>query len=310
MKHVFILNSQTQKYKSIFKIRETLSQMRNFEHLVFDTEYHQHEKIITARMCDIFKDEDIRFYCYGGIETLGNIISSVPDISLAEFAFIPPNSNTDLLKHFDDPYNSFCNIDSLINGKIEYIDYIDFGELRVINSMFSNIDPIISNISFTPDYNLSQIIDRFLKKFPTNFANIICIMMQSPHSYELTIDGKNYNGKYSFIILQNGKYFHNYPQISKNASLVNGLANIILIRETSRYNLLKCYKYIKRGEYDKISQYAQIVQGKSFNIQCPNNSKVHFSFDNVKYEFSSIQGEVRHKGLKLVIPKSANLIKE
>lgn len=310
MKHIFILNSQTQKYKYIFKIREKLSRMNNFEHLVFDTEYPQHEKVLTARMCDIFKDEDIRFYCFGDKETLGNIISSVPDISLAEFAVIPSAPNDDLLRHFDDPHKSFFNIDSLINGKIEYIDYIDFGSVRVVNSMFSSIGAIAPDFSFTPDYNLSLIIDRFLKKFPNNLANIIYILMQSPNDYEITIDGKNYNGRYSFILFQNGKYFHNNLQISDKKSLISGVANITLIKETSLFNLFKCYKYIKHGEYDKISKYGQIFQGKSFDIQSPDNSKIHFVFDDVKYDFASIHGEVKHKKLKLVVPKSVNLIKE
>jgi len=308
MKHIFILDSDMINYNALFRFRELLSTMVNFEYLVFTTEYSLHEIELTKRMCNIFNDEEIRFYCYGDVRTLGNMISSVPDMSMVEFTIIPSECTVDLLKNFNDPRNSFKSLESLINGKVEYIDYIDMGpNLRSMNSVFVGLGAIGKHISFSTDYNLSHSIDKFMRKLSLNLSNILYIINHHPRDYKVTIDGKNYDGKYSFILFQNGNYSNRSLKFFDDSSLINGQLSIMLIKKVSLRQLLKIYSWVKKRQYEKLKPYVTCLQGKNFVIETTDSEDLSFVIDGIKHELPAIQGEIKRKALKFVIPKSASL---
>lgn len=315
MKHIFILDSDMINHNSLFKFRKMLSQTPNFEHLVFTTEYSTHEKDITAKMCNIFNDEEIRFYCYGDVRTLGNIISAVPDLTMAEFTLIPSDCSVDFLKNFVDTHNSFYSLDSLINGKTEYIDYLDMGPgLKSINSILAGLGSIGDGIS-SEEYNLSHSIDKFMRKLSINLSNIVYILCQNItfhrlRDYKITIDGKNYDGKYSFVLFQNGNYSNRGLKFFDDGSLVSGNINIMLIKEVSARKLFKILNLIKHKNYDKLPDCVQVLHGRRFTFESTDNFDISFVIDGVKHSLKKIQGEIKPKKLKFIIPKSVSLNKE
>ena len=78
MRHIFIINPAAGRKNVTNRVRaeiEGVCARRGIAPLIFISEYNGYERFIAEKMCSIFTDEDIRFYCIGGSGTLTQTIS-------------------------------------------------------------------------------------------------------------------------------------------------------------------------------------------------------------------------------------------
>ena len=135
------------------------------------SEYNGYERFIAEKMCSLFTDEDIRFYCIGGSGTLFQTLSGMDDAHNRQIACYPCGLSNDFLKCYVGENRGFRNIENLLDGRVDKLDYIkvsntckaiDFVSIGVGNSMFET-DSFLSLLSYTSStaaYGLGIFYDR------------------------------------------------------------------------------------------------------------------------------------------------------
>ena len=298
MKHIFIINPYLSNMCDAGKIREKLAKRDNFEYLVFNTEYAGHEKALVEQMVDLFKDETIRFYCCGGSGTLFHMLNGISDFDKAEIAFMPCGISCDFLKVFGERRRFFYNIDSLIEGEILPMDLIDTGVVKALNTFVTGLGVRGAGLGL----KLGGTLD-FFKHLSYFGSGIASILLDRSRNYEITIDGKDFSGKYKQIYVGNGcclgsKY---YPIPSAKPN--DGKLNFLLLKDLSRPKMVKALKHYRSGDIEELSKYCLITEGKTFTIKNLSGEKMIFNCDGEFEECNDIDGKIMQGKLKFIVPK-------
>ena len=103
-----------------------------------------------------------------------------------------------------------------------------------------------------------------------NISSIIEIIKNKKRIAKLIVDGKEIDDDFCFIIACNTKYVGKGMKMAPDASIDDGLMDLIIVKKTSRLTLLSVFPKLFNGNhiYHPACEY---VQSKSFSIIPTNN---------------------------------------
>lgn len=302
MKHIFIINPYSGTIDYSERIRKMLKRKENFEYLVFDTEYKGHETALTERMCNLFSDEYIRFYVCGGSGTLANVIQGIQDFEKTEVALFPCGLSYDFLKCFGYDQVHFHNLNKLIDGEPMYVDLVDLGNHKALNTFSIGADAGIAR-----DVDKFRLFSYINAGLTYRLAAIKSFLFWRGRNYEIEIDGKRYDGKYLIIYMGNGMCFGNSYCMSMDANPCDGELEFVMIQSLSKGGILKIAKAIEEGDFDKLREFSTVLRGREFRVKKQGKFKMGCTYDGEVFTQDEVQGRLYPGKLRMIVPKGVTI---
>lgn len=308
MKHIFIINPRAGKEKENIsvRVRQYVDSRPDLETLVFNTEYVGHETELVKRLCHIFEDEMIRLYVCGGGGSLCRVISGITNFSMVEVAFHPCGMNNDFLNVFEGDTAAFKNLTSLVNGTPMYMDLLDFGLGRALNSCSVGYSAkISSDVNNLARYNFGGTKAPYYLSIARNTLVLI-----SSH-YDILADKQDFSGHYTLISAFNGISYGGYYSPLQKASPLDGKMNLLMYELPSWFGEFAAIRHFRKGELDKLGKNVKLVACTEMNLKMPESRKMYFSADGEVFDMSSAKNQVAIRVmpamLKFVLPAGVAL---
>jgi diacylglycerol kinase (ATP) len=80
-------------------------------------------------------------------------------------------------------------------------------------------------------------------------ALLIELWKLTPLSYQVTIDGKDFSGEYLLVAVANSQSFGGGMKVTPEASLVDGLVDVLLLKPLGRLEFLRIYPRVFKGTH-------------------------------------------------------------
>ena len=300
-KHVFIVNPLAGGYVYAKDLRERLSKITDLEYFIFVSREEGGETELVRRVENFFKGLYIRIYSCGGSGTFRNVISGITDFEHVEVAFYPCGMTNDFLKCFGDDVRLFTDVDRLINGETMNVDYIKTEDGIAINTFSTGLDIAILN----PRYRRFGI---FGKNIPYLIGIIAALLSAKPVEYEVEVDGKEYTGKYSEILLAKGMVIGGVLHIDEKARINTGKAMFLL--EENRWGIMHIPVLFSsmRKDFERLRSCVEIGDGKTMKVRRKDGKSFMMMYDGeFGIQRTEWSAEVVKEGLRFVIPDGVNV---
>jgi diacylglycerol kinase (ATP) len=229
------------KEKVLQLIKEkTAAQNIPFEILYTNAEgdyYFLKEKIENENITDIV-------VC-GGDGTVSQVAGCLIDEAV-NIGIIPMGSGNGLALAAKIPKNPSKAIDLIFTGKARYIDSF------MINTTFSCM---LCGLGFD-----AQVAHDFAKQSKRGLMTYIKQTINNyftakPYSFDVISKGKSFNTSAYFISIANSNQFGNQFTIAPQASLTDGLLDIVIVKKMNKLKLLwVILKQIRNGQIDEYNE--------------------------------------------------------
>lgn len=297
MKHIFIINPKAGKGKATDLIPFIYEFFRDKdeEFIIRVTEYPGHATEI-AKEYSILGDN--RIYSVGGDGTVNEVVNGMAGTN-ASLGVIPAGSGNDFIRSIANPSDIQDFTIRTINGEDKYIDLAKANDKYFIN---------ISSIGFDADVAFNA--DKF-KKVPGitgSMAYVISIIYtvikKRISKIKIHIDDREMELKLLLAAIANGRFYGGGMLAAPDAKIDDGLFDICLITEASRFQILGLFpKYIK-GEHGQLKE-VQFLRGKKVTIE--SNEELRLNIDGEIFSSCTIAFEMIEKGIKVIFPKVGSI---
>lgn len=113
------------------------------------------------------------------------------------------------------------------------------------------------------------------------------------------VDGQEvYTGKSNLVVASNGSYFGGGMKIAPHANLSDGLLEIIIARDLSKLELLRCVPKIYSGKH---LEEAKIFSLRGQKVQISSPEEIFVEFDGESPGKGDLVLEIIPQGMKLII---------
>lgn len=311
MKHIFIINPISGLTDKTELIRNELSKRDDIEAIVFNTEEAGHETKIMKEMLDIFDDEPVRICVCGGSGTLSNAIDAIDieDMDHVEIAFYPCGLTNDFLKNFAEQGKRFENLNSILDAKTKYIDYmrcvVDGDDRNIRNELLFVTIGVAANIE-----KMSSSV-KFLGGISPAIMYGVCTLAALPFSpaieYEVLIDGVDYSREYKMIYIGNSLCMGGgFVPIKQGIDCRDGLLNVLLVKKIPIVNSLKFLTEFMHGElYNKQKGDVDLLTCKELYIRRKDNRMMNINADGEIHASHSWHIKVVNGRMRFVVPDDA-----
>ena len=303
MIHIFIINTLVAPPKFADMLKEQLSK-RSIRYYVFSTSKKGMEKDIAKRLLKFFEGEKIRFYCCGGSGTFRNVVSSAIEYGDVEFAFCPLGTTNDFLKVFGKDKIYFNDIDNLIDGNVEQIDYINTNHGIAINTVSWGADAEYSKfIEKTDEYVIFGKTIAFWLPFLKALTKV------SKRKMTISFNGEVISDTISEAIIGNGFVLGGYMKFTDKYDYRDGKLSHIFFFNKTRLQLSKYFILLVQNRLKDAKKAAISGEAQCYDIHIEDNNDFFINFDGEVVQGSdTLHIEVVNKGLKFVIPKMIQVI--
>lgn len=303
MKHIFIINTIAAGAEFGIKLRQHLEKRGDVDFFVFNTSRAGMETEIAEKMIKFFEGQKFRFYCCGGSGTMRNIMQGTKDYKDVEFAFYPLGKTNDFLKVFEDNIDAFKNIDNLIDGHVESIDYIKTNYGYALNSVSFGLDSLLSER--LNEYSAYDILG---KRVPFLLAYIDAILNARPNRVVYKINDEIKEGKVTEMIVANGRVFGGQLHITDDADIRDGILDYVLSLNEYGGGVMKAIKHMIKNDIEELRKITDNGKCDKFVIRSANERNLALNLDGEVIRGGKMWTiEVVHKGMRFVIPKGITL---
>ena len=274
--------------------KKTIAENIPFEILPTNAEgnYAQlHEKIITEKITDII-------VC-GGDGTINQVASCCRN-SDVNIGIIPLGSGNGLAFAAKIPKRVDKALNIIFKGKAEFIDSF------YINKKFSCM---LCGVGFD-----AQVAHDFAKQKKRGLATYVKqstrnFISAQPYSFELSVNDDAFTTRAFFISVANSNQFGNNFTIAPQASLHDGLLDIVIVNKMSKLRMLwNVIKQIRKGQVrpyeDKKYHRTDIgyFQTKKLIIQNPEQAPLHIDGDPASTA-AVFEIEIIEQAFRLLMPE-------
>lgn len=304
MIHIFIINTQVVDSTFGDKLRAHLKERDDLEYFAFNTSHAGMEAEITKKMIRFFEGERIRFYSCGGSGTVRNIMEASGDYKDMEVAFFPCGATNDFLKVFGQREQHFHDIDNLIDGHVERIDYIRTNKGVALNTVSFGIDTTLSEaLDGYQDYDI------FGKKVPFFLSYAKSIIKAKPRKLHIKADDTIISKGITEMIVGNGSVLGGGMHFTDHADYADGMADYVMVADAGGVSVMK--SIMKMVKNDIIGLREDTINGKAkvFEIKTDDGKPIDFNLDGeiIRGE-SEWKIEIVKQGMSFVMPKGIGIL--
>jgi diacylglycerol kinase (ATP) len=182
-----------------------------------------------------------------GMAHLGVDLASHAGVPLG---VIPAGTGNDLARHLGIPLRSIpLAIEHFLRALGQKPQRIDVGISRGPDAMETAYACVLS-AGFDAIVNERANSITFPKgRHRYTVALLIELWKLTPLSYEVTIDGKDFSGNYLLVAVANSQSFGGGMKVTPEASLVDGLVDVLLLKPLGRLEFLRIYPRVFKGTH-------------------------------------------------------------
>jgi diacylglycerol kinase (ATP) len=182
-----------------------------------------------------------------GMAHLGVDLASHAGVPLG---VIPAGTGNDLARHLGIPLRSIpLAIEHFLRALGQKPQRIDVGISRGPDAMETAYVCVLS-AGFDAIVNERANAIKFPKgRHRYTVALLIELWKLTPLSYEVTIDGKDFSGNYLLVAVANSQSFGGGMKVTPEASLVDGLVDVLLLKPLGRLEFLRIYPRVFKGTH-------------------------------------------------------------
>ncbi len=303
MLHVFIINSFAGKGGFSDSIRQKLEGKKDFNYLVFSSEYSGHESVLAGQICDMFTDEQIRFYSCGGSGTFRNIMKGITDWERVELVECPYGTTNDFQAVFGRNRSRFNNMDDLIDGTVIKTDYIT-----------SNLGPVHNTLSTGFDITLLRIAEK-LSHLPFSLgqvtyavAGIVALFTRTFIKAKIVVDGNVLDDSFEQITIANGRILGGTFHVGDSNDPCDGMMDIIIFPRKRKIDKFRYFIALVSDNDKFLSKNCIRIRASKVDIYLHNNGEFTGNFDGEIETGDHLSAKVVKHGLKYVVPEDTMIV--
>lgn len=297
-KIIYLINpiSGTSKKDKIRELVEKVTAAKGIEYRVFDTNPTGNYEFLRDH---IVKEKFTDVVILGGDGTVNQITGALRDTGV-QFGIIPVGSGNGLARAAGIPTSMKAAIDLIFNGTAEQVDAFS------VNGEYACM---LSGMGFD-----AQVAHEFAQKttrglFTYTQQSIIQFFKANPYQFEIVLDHFSFFTDAFFISIANSNQFGNNAIIAPQASLSDGLLDIVIVQKMNKAKLPFAILRQMRGN-NKVQQLVEDMSSKnilyfqtpSLRINNPKHAPLHIDGEP-RDAVESIQVEIIPQAFLLMKPK-------
>jgi diacylglycerol kinase (ATP) len=212
-------------------------------HDVVGIQEGNYEDLRTKTRAALRKDSVLVVVGGDGMAHLGVDLAAQAGIPLG---IIPAGTGNDLARHLGIPLGSISTATAhfLAAKKARKIDVAlskgpDGEETPYVCVLSAGFDAIVNERANSITFPKGR--HRY------TVALLIELWKLKPLSYQVTIDGKDFSGNYLLVAVANSQSFGGGMKVTPEASLVDGLVDVLLLKPLGRLEFLRIYPRVFKG---------------------------------------------------------------
>lgn len=283
----FIVNARIGE-KNILRLRNAIQlHLLHIPYEIHVTEYGGHATLL-AQEAVAKKIQTV--VAVGGDGTVNEVIQALVNTNIS-LGIVPTGSGNGLARHCSIPIHLEDAVALLYSGHAVPIDLGKANEIYFISNAGVGFDAVVCN---TIKLAKSRGLKMYVKQVIANYFSY------QADTYTIQIDGQKITQKAFFLNVANGKEFGYGFQIAPNATLQDGLLDLILVKKINPFLGLK---FVWDGWRKKLNHNTNCIHHRGTLIRIQGNALHYFQTDG---DAHTCDGEcliqVYPKALQIIVP--------
>jgi len=198
-----------------------------------------------------------RVVAVGGDGTVSEVVNGIAGNDV-ELGIVPAGSGNDFIKALRVPQRPMDALSVIERGHSQEVDLGKHDGGFFINVAGAGFD--------AETLNTNKNI-KFLRGPLAYVTSVILTLIRySPKNAEITVDGKTYYRKLWLVAVANGQYFGGGMKISPDAVIDDGMFDVCLVNEISRFEIIKFLPKVFSGAHRDHKAF-QVIRGREVKIE-------------------------------------------
>lgn len=286
MYHI-IVNPQGGKGKSLKALTtvEEIFKNNNAQYVVHKTEYAGHATEIAR---ELSKTPDTNIVVMGGDGSFHEVLCGIDNFDNVTLGLVACGSGNDFIKKSGHSTNVKEAVQTILNGKVGFVDYMELGKYRCLNVGGGGMDV---------DVLLKYANCKTLKGKAAYYYSLFYTLLHTRfHHLRITADGVTKDTSVFMIGVGNGGFIGGGIPICPNAVVDDGLLNVGYVNEMKKSKIIfRLFKFLKGKHVG--TDWGGEYTAKKVTIEALDDSR--FELDGEIIEDTKLDIEVVHNKLKM-----------
>ena len=286
MYHI-IVNPQGGKGKSLKALTtvEEIFKNNNAQYVVHKTEYAGHATEIAR---ELSKTPDTNIVVMGGEGSFHEVLCGIDNFDNVTLGLVACGSGNDFIKKSGHSTNVKEAVQTILNGKVGFVDYMELGKYRCLNVGGGGMDV---------DVLLKYANCKTLKGKAAYYYSLFYTLLHTRfHHLRITADGVTKDTSVFMIGVGNGGFIGGGIPICPNAIVDDGLLNVGYVSEMKKSKIIfRLFKFLKGKHVG--TDWGGEYTAKKVTIEALDDSR--FELDGEIIEDTKLDIEVVHNKLKM-----------
>lgn len=286
MYHI-IVNPQGGKGKSLKALTtvEEIFKNNNAQYVVHKTEYAGHATEIAR---ELSKTPDTNIVVMGGDGSFHEVLCGIDNFDNVTLGLVACGSGNDFIKKSRHSTNVKEAVQTILNGKVGFVDYMELGKYRCLNVGGGGMDV---------DVLLKYANCKTLKGKAAYYYSLFYTLLHTRfHHLRITADGVTKDTSVFMIGVGNGGFIGGGIPICPNAIVDDGLLNVGYVSEMKKNKIIfRLFKFLKGKHVG--TDWGGEYTAKKVTIEALDDSR--FELDGEIIDDTKLDIEVVHNKLKM-----------
>lgn len=286
MYHI-IVNPQGGKGKSLKALTtvEEIFKNNNAQYVVHKTEYAGHATEIAR---ELSKTPDTNIVVMGGDGSFHEVLCGIDNFDNVTLGLVACGSGNDFIKKSGHSTNVKEAVQTILNSKVGFVDYMELGKYRCLNVGGGGMDV---------DVLLKYANCKTLKGKAAYYYSLFYTLLHTRfHHLRITADGVTKDTSVFMIGVGNGGFIGGGIPICPNAIVDDGLLNVGYVSEMKKSKIIfRLFKFLKGKHIG--TDWGGEYTAKKVTIEALDDSR--FELDGEIIEDTKLDIEVVHNKLKM-----------